>query len=98
MSPRLEALLERVSDLYDIVLIDTPPILAVTDPAVIGRFCGTAFMVARFEKNSASEIAYAARRLEQAGIKINGCILNGMVHTRSRYGQYGYYNYAYESK
>ncbi len=95
MSPAFSTLLERVSEQYDIVLIDTPPVLAVTDPAVVGKLCGAAFMVVRAEQNPANEVAYAARRLEQAGVNVKGCVLNGMMQTASRYGNYGYYHYAY---
>ncbi|PJE77909.1 Tyrosine-protein kinase wzc [invertebrate metagenome] len=98
MSHGFTELLENVSPLYDIVLVDTPPILAVTDAAIIGRKCGRTFMVTRAEKNTASEISYAAKRLQQAKVNVKGCILNGMVYTSSCYGQYGYYHYKYGSE
>ncbi|PJE78776.1 Tyrosine-protein kinase wzc [invertebrate metagenome] len=98
MSQSFSAFLEKASDVYDVVLVDTPPILAVTDAAIIGRQCSQTFLVAWAEKNTASEISYAAKRLQQAKVNVKGCILNGMVHTSSRYGQYGYYHYAYGDK
>ncbi|MEA4351895.1 polysaccharide biosynthesis tyrosine autokinase, partial [Klebsiella pneumoniae] len=52
MHPRFEALLKWGSQNYDLVVIDTPPILAVTDAAIIGRYAGTSLMVARFEVNT----------------------------------------------
>ncbi|MDB2384408.1 polysaccharide biosynthesis tyrosine autokinase [Endozoicomonas sp.] len=94
MSPAFTQLMDKVSQDYDTVLIDTPPILAVTDPAIIGKLCGTSFMVVRSDKTPAREIAYAHRRFEQAGVKVNGCILNGMPQAASRYGNYSY-QYAY---
>ncbi|MGI2027825.1 polysaccharide biosynthesis tyrosine autokinase [Endozoicomonas acroporae] len=98
MSPNFTALLEKMSNQYDVVLIDTPPVLAVTDAAIIGEQCGTSFMVVRAELNPAREIEYATRRLQQAGVNVRGAVLNGLVKTASRYGNYGYYQYAYESK
>lgn len=92
MTPACRELLEQASNEYDVVLIDTPPILAVTDAAILGKQCGTTFMVARAEVNPAREVAYAAERLEQSGITVSGCVLNGVIQ---KSGQYGYYQYSY---
>lgn len=93
-------LLEWANENYDIVLVDTPPILAVTDPAIVGRYTGTNLIVARFMKNQVKEVEYTIERFEKAGIEIKGVILNGIEKTaRSSYGygSYGYYSYGYES-
>ncbi|WP_371028799.1 polysaccharide biosynthesis tyrosine autokinase [Klebsiella pneumoniae] len=55
MHPRFEKLLAWASAKYDLVIIDTPPILAVTDAAIIGRYAGTTLLVARFESNTVKE-------------------------------------------
>ena len=96
MSPAFTALLEKASDEYDVVIIDTPPVLAVTDAAIIGEQCGAAFMVVRAGQTSVREIDYATKRLQQAGVNVRGAVLNGLEKTNSRYGNYGYYQYAYE--
>ncbi|MFW8080523.1 tyrosine-protein kinase, partial [Klebsiella pneumoniae] len=49
MHPTFEKLLKWADENYDLVIIDTPPILAVTDAAIIGRYAGTTLLVARFE-------------------------------------------------
>ncbi|QGY32290.1 polysaccharide biosynthesis tyrosine autokinase [Pantoea cypripedii] len=95
MHERFGKLIEWASDNYDIVVIDTAPILAVTDAAVIGRYAGTSLLVARFEVNTAKEIAVSIKYFEQSGIKIKGCILNGMVRRSSSYYSYGYNHYGY---
>lgn len=95
MHPRFEALLNEVSKQYDLVIIDTPPILAVTDAAIIGRYAGTTLLVARFEMNTAKEIFVSTKRFEQSGIVIKGCILNGIVKKSSTYYGYGYNHYGY---
>lgn len=59
MHRRLEDLLQWASKNYDIVILDTPPILAVTDAAVLGHYVGTTLLVARFEINTAKEIEIA---------------------------------------
>ena len=100
MHPRFEAFLDGVSKQYDLIIIDTPPILAVTDAAIIGRYAGTTLLVARFEMNTAKEIFVSMKRFEQSGVAIKGCILNGVVKKASTYYGYGYshYGYAYSDK
>lgn len=100
MHPRFGELLEWGSANYDLVIIDTPPILAVTDAAIIGNYSGTTLLVARFEKNTTKEIEISIRRFEQSGVKVKGCILNGVVKKSSSYYGYGYnhYGYSYESE
>lgn len=100
MHKRFGELLAWASDNYDVVLLDTPPILAVTDPAIVGRYAGTNFIVARFMKNHVKEVEYTIERFDKAGIEIKGVILNGIEKTaRSSYGygSYGYYSYGYAS-
>ena len=82
------------------MLVDTPPILAVTDAAVIGRYAGTTLLVARFEQNTAKELEVSIRRFEQSGVDIKGCILNGVIKKASSYYGYGYshYGYSYDDK
>ncbi|MDP3535673.1 MAG: polysaccharide biosynthesis tyrosine autokinase [Halomonas sp.] len=88
--------LEAMSLSYDLVIVDTPPILAVTDATVVGKMAGTSLMVVRFDANAPGEIKAAKRRLENAGVNIKGGILNGVKKsTNSRHGYYGSYLYAY---
>lgn len=95
MHPRFESFLKNISERYDLVIIDTPPILAVTDAAIIGRYVGTTLLVARFEVNTAKEIDVSIKRFEQGGVQIKGCILNGVVKKSSSYYGYGYNHYGY---
>ncbi|HDU5290531.1 TPA: polysaccharide biosynthesis tyrosine autokinase, partial [Klebsiella aerogenes] len=57
MHPRFGELVQWASENYDLVIIDTPPILAVTDAAIIGHYAGTILLVARFEANTPKEIS-----------------------------------------
>ncbi|HCE9036830.1 TPA: polysaccharide biosynthesis tyrosine autokinase [Klebsiella michiganensis] len=100
MHRRFEQLLEWASQKYDLVIVDTPPILAVTDAAIIGRYAGTSLLVARFEANTVKEIEVSMKRFEQSGVVVRGCILNGVVKKASSYYGYGYshYGYAYSDK
>ncbi|MCV5760952.1 tyrosine-protein kinase, partial [Escherichia coli] len=56
MHPRLQELLTWADRFYDLIIIDTPPVLAVTDPVIVGSYAGTTLLVARFEENTAKEI------------------------------------------
>ncbi|MGA5654621.1 polysaccharide biosynthesis tyrosine autokinase [Rahnella contaminans] len=96
MHPRFLELLNWASQNYDLVIIDTPPILAVTDAAIIGRHVGTTLLVARFEQNTIKEIEVSVRRFEQSGVIIKGCILNGIIKKASSYYGYGYNHYGYD--
>ena len=98
MHERFDELLAWASANYDIVLIDTPPVLAVTDAAIVGRKAGTALMVARYGVNTLKEIEVSINRFEQNGIEIKGVILNSVIKKASNYyGDYGYYEYEYKS-
>jgi tyrosine-protein kinase Etk/Wzc len=97
LNQRFSEFLEEASRRFDLVIIDTPPILAVTDAAVVGKQCGTTLMVLRFQLNPIKELQIAQRRLETAGVTAKGAILNAMERKAATYYGYGYYNYSYKS-
>ncbi|MDM7000381.1 polysaccharide biosynthesis tyrosine autokinase, partial [Klebsiella michiganensis] len=70
MHKRFGELIDWANNHYDLVIVDTPPILAVTDAAVIGNYAGTTLLVARFEQNTAKEIEVSIKRFEQSGVNI----------------------------
>ncbi|HBU8666079.1 TPA: polysaccharide biosynthesis tyrosine autokinase [Klebsiella oxytoca] len=100
MHPRFEEMVKWATEQYDLVVLDTPPILAVTDAAIIGRYVGTTLLIARFEQNTVKEIEVSVKRFEQSGVYVKGCILNGVVKKASSYYGYGYnyYGYSYTDK
>ncbi len=93
MNARFTHLLEQLMPMYDLVIIDTPPILAVTDAAIIGHLAGTSLLVVRFGLNQAREIALAKQRFVQNGVDIKGAIFNAVEKRSSGYYSYGYYEY-----
>jgi tyrosine-protein kinase Etk/Wzc len=97
MHENFSRFLSSVSDKYDFIILDTPPILAVTDAAIIGRLTGTSMMVTRFEKDTAKEVDYSIKRFQQNGITIKGVILNAVIKRSSSYYGYHYYGYEYKS-
>lgn len=96
MKDTLKSLLEYASQNYDVVIVDTPPILAVTDAAIIGMHSDTNLLVTRFEENSVKEVEVSIRRFAQNGIVIKGTILNAVLKRAASYYSYGYYEYEYK--
>ncbi|QDP01992.1 polysaccharide biosynthesis tyrosine autokinase [Thalassotalea sp. PS06] len=97
MGKNFEEFVHRASKEYDLVLIDTPPIMAVTDPAVVGNHAGTSFMLTRYEVSTLKEIGAALERFELNGVDIKGVIFNAMeAKSSSYYSDYGYYQYEYK--
>ncbi|EMJ9261938.1 polysaccharide biosynthesis tyrosine autokinase [Klebsiella pneumoniae] len=97
MSEQFSMLIEQASKEYDLVIIDSPPVLPVTDATIIGNYAATTFVVARFESDSLKEIEVSLKRLEQNNVKVSGVILNGVIKKASSYYGTGYsYGYSYE--
>lgn len=100
MHENFRRFLEEINDQYDLIIIDTPPILAVTDASIVGRQAGISLLVTRFGQNTAREIEAAKRCFEQDDIQLKGAIFNAVVKKSSAYGysQYGHYFYEYKSE
>lgn len=98
MQERFTEFLKFLSQHFDLVIVDTPPILAVTDAAIIGKQCGTTLMVVRYGMNTPKEVQVAKNRLATGGVHLKGTILNAMEKkAATSYGYYGYYNYSYKA-
>ncbi|GAM33054.1 tyrosine-protein kinase, autophosphorylates [Acinetobacter calcoaceticus] len=95
-SNQFKELLEQLQSQYDHIIIDTPPVLAVTDGIIISQYTGVNLIVARYAKSQMKELELTLNRFEQAGVKVNGFILNDIQRASAGYG-YGY-NYAYAYK
>lgn len=83
MHDNFSKLLRELSPHYDLVIIDTPPVIAVTDASLIGRQAGTTLLVARFGQSSVKEIEVSKRRLAQNGVLVKGAIFNGVIRKAS---------------
>lgn len=94
MQPKLKELLDWAQGQYDWVIVDTPPILAVTDAALLATFSGPTLLVGKFGFTRLKELEMAKQRFEQSNIKINGFILNQMQKKMSNY----YYSHYYYQK
>jgi tyrosine-protein kinase Etk/Wzc len=89
-----EEKLKFLSEKFDYVVIDSPPTLAASDAAVIGRYVGVTLFVIKSNTHSMNEIEQGVRKLTQAGININGFILNDVVNRKGSSNGH-VYQYAY---
>ncbi|RKF51038.1 polysaccharide biosynthesis tyrosine autokinase [Paraburkholderia fungorum] len=87
LSSRVPALIEELSGGYDIVIIDSAPVLAVADTGILAASAGTAFLIAFSGVTKLGEIEESIKRFTQNGVKLNGVVFNGV---NPRLGQYGY--------
>jgi len=96
---RMHELLALLAPRFDMVILDAPPVLAVTDPVVLGRIAGAILLVARFDSTQIAEIEATRRTLETAGLKITGAVLNGYDPRKAGTSRYGYsYRYDYKQR
>ncbi|KPN17054.1 tyrosine protein kinase [Xanthomonas sp. Mitacek01] len=98
MHPRFGELLASLAARYDLVIVDTPPILAVTDAAIVARHAGSNLLVTRFGVNQPKEILLTKKRFEQNGVTVKGAIFNAVEKRATGYYSYGYYEYKADSK
>lgn len=100
-SPRLVEILKNVAGRYDYVVIDTAPILAVTDALIIAPHAGTILGVVRAGVSSVGEIREALKRMRNSGNEVAGIVFNdmksriGKYGLASKYGKYKYTQYKY---
>ena len=91
LSPEFEQLLEYVRAAYDFVVIDSPPILAVTDPASVAARADGVIVTLRLAKRSRDLAKRAVDQLQNVGANILGVVVNGVDSVET----YGYRSYSY---
>ena len=93
---RFAELIHYADSNYDAIIIDTPPILAVTDPAIISKHAGITLIVSRFGLTNRKEVEVTQKRFEQNGVIVKGLIFNALEKSKIQsYSYYGAYNYDY---
>ncbi|NKF21888.1 polysaccharide biosynthesis tyrosine autokinase [Solimonas marina] len=98
MHDRFTALLQQLSHEYDLVIIDTPPILPVADASIIGRSAGCVFLILKEGEHPMRSIDESLRRFRQAGVQIRGVIFNQVGAAGGGYSYYNTYSYSYKSR
>jgi polysaccharide biosynthesis transport protein len=97
-SGAMEAILKRCGDLYDYIVIDSPPILSVTDGVILARQADAVVLVVRHGKSSKHVVRRARDILLRSGAGITGIVLNAVdLNSPEYYGYYGYSGYSYAS-
>ncbi|HET8722791.1 MAG TPA: polysaccharide biosynthesis tyrosine autokinase [Anaeromyxobacteraceae bacterium] len=93
-SDRFRRVLEWASRSYDVVLVDTAPILAVTDAALVGRHAAVNLLVVRSGRHPSREIAATVKAYAQGGVRLHAVVLNGARPSRAG-GHAYHYQYSY---
>src|SRR5262249_51203650 len=87
---RLAKLMQSLRDRYDMVLVDTPPMLEIPDARIIGRVADTTILVVRAGTTTRNAVSEASQRLSDDGIDLMGAIVNDWNPANSSTGYYGY--------
>lgn len=93
---RFSSLLESFSKKYDQIIIDSPPVLAVTDACIIGRLASVTLMVIKSGQHPLRELEQSAKRLKQNNVDVKGIVFNDVTLGISGYGNY-IYQYDYQT-
>ena len=91
-SRSMATLLEQLSSQFDIVLIDTPPLLPVTDAAILAKITGGALVIAAADNLHRQQLADGLGALQDVGARVLGVVLNRLAHKQN--DAYSYYDYA----
>lgn len=97
LTNKFEAVLKQLEERFDRILLDSPPLLAVTDAVVLARLSDGVVMVAQAGKTATEDLARCARTVRDVNARVLGVILNDMDVSDKRYGYY-YSYYSYEEK
>ena len=104
-SERFRHMVEDLAARYDLVLIDLPPILAVTDAALVGRVAGVNLLVLRAGWHPIRELQQAVKAYSENGVRLSGIVFNDVPPRKGGVGSYSYayqyqyhYQYAYKPR
>lgn len=101
-SARFEAIIACYREQFDFILIDTPPLLAVTDPAIVCRYSDLIYLVMRITNGVRSNSIRAKEVIDSMGVELSGIVINGLRRRDQKTydykgGKYGYGGYSYGS-
>ena len=93
-SARMKEVLRELADTYEVVIIDTAPLLPVADTVGLASLSQGALLVVRAAKTSRDQVRAAAESLERVGVRVLGTVFSmAPVSKQGRYGAYGYGGY-----
>jgi len=94
LSERMKSLIRQLKEKYDLVVLDSPPVMAVSDPRVLAPQADTVLFLVRWAKTKRENVAFALKQLAENGAKIAGVVMtqvNVKKHAEYEYGDSGYY-------
>jgi capsular exopolysaccharide synthesis family protein len=94
-NPRTRDIFAQLKERFDLVLIDSPPVLPVTDAAILSQYADATLLLAAAGQTRRADLRRAAEKLDQVGATILGIVLNKVTRQTGRYYGYGY-GYTYE--
>ena len=94
-SPVMRDLLRTMGESYDMVILDTPPVMAASDSSVLASMVDGVVLVVRAGRTERSMAQQAVRQLTSVGARVLGAALNDPDRAVAAYGGSGYYYYAY---
>jgi succinoglycan biosynthesis transport protein ExoP len=92
-SERFTALLRELGSRFDRVILDSPPVMMVTDAVVLSTIADGTLLVARTGQTARAALQATARQIVDVGGRLLGCVLNDMDLVRRSYGYYRYRRY-----
>lgn len=95
-SAKMEKLLENLSEEFDYIIIDLPPVNIVSDALAISRYITGMILVVREEYTEKKELEACSRQLELSNVKVLGCVMNGAKTGSGSYGKYRRYYKKYK--
>lgn len=95
-SAKMEKLLEILSEEFDYIIIDLPPVNIVSDALAISRYITGMILVVREEYTEKKEFEACSRQLELSNVKVLGCVMNGAKTGSGSYGKYRRYYKKYK--
>ncbi|MGQ3123083.1 polysaccharide biosynthesis tyrosine autokinase [Variovorax sp.] len=90
LSSAMGDILDGASHRYDLIVIDSPPVLVAADAAAVSAHVGAILLVARDGLTQLGELSESVKRLAHANQRVSGVVFNGMDLSRRHYGSYGY--------
>ncbi|MGN1401828.1 MAG: CpsD/CapB family tyrosine-protein kinase [Bacillus sp. (in: firmicutes)] len=88
-SPAMEKLISQAKEAYDVIILDTPPLLAVADAQIVAKHTDGAILVVASGKTEAEQAKKAKEMVESTGTRLLGAVLNQQKEKRKRHD--GYY-------
>lgn len=92
-SQRMAEFLEEMSKRYDRVIVDCPPVSAVSDPLIVAAMCDGVVYVSKFNKIRREHARKSVQRIQNAGIHIIGAVINDIDFEGKDSYYYSYYYY-----